>query len=121
MRSPREVASDNRSPSKFFALCRVCGFSTRRSEPARSTGQIQMLSRPVLGWLAALQSTMTKVSNIPGSAMLVRMIIVVVVIAAAHVMVMRLLREPNLGLVADDLRAVFAQLAVHVRVAAVDF
>src|SRR6202035_2093539 len=42
-RSPRAVAFDNNSLSKFFALCRVCGFSIRRSEPSRSTAQIQML------------------------------------------------------------------------------
>src|SRR4029453_19221718 len=69
--------------------------------------------------------------NIADSAMLVRMIVVMVmmavvtmirpVIAAAHVMVMRLLGQSHLGFVADNLRAVFAQLTVHVGVAAVDF
>jgi len=59
--------------------------------------------------------------------MLVRMIMVVVLmmigamIAAAHVMVMRLLRQPDLLFVADDLGAVLAQLAVHVRIAAGEF
>jgi hypothetical protein len=55
------------------------------------------------------------------------MIIVVVImrmivpaVAAAHVMVMRLLRHTNLLFVADDLRAVFAELAVHVGFTAVN-
>jgi hypothetical protein len=68
---------------------------------------------------------MTKVSNIPGLATLGRMIMVVMMmvvrmIAAAHVMVMRLLRQPGLLFVADDLRAVFAELAIHVGFAAVN-
>src|SRR5207302_6122507 len=51
---------------------------------------------------------------------MVAIIMIVPVIAAAHVMVMRLLRGPDLILIADDLRAVFTELAVHVRLAAVD-
>jgi hypothetical protein len=56
-------ARSNKSPSNSKALCRVGGLLTSRSDPLRSTAQIQMLSRPVFGVLAALQSTITKVSN----------------------------------------------------------
>jgi hypothetical protein len=48
------------------------------------------------------------------------MMMVVRMIAAAHVMVMRLLRQPDLPLVADNLRAVFTELAIHVGFAAVN-
>ena len=48
------------------------------------------------------------------------MMMVVRMIAAAHVMVMRLLRQPDLLFVADDLRAIFAKLAVHIGFAAVN-
>jgi hypothetical protein len=48
---------------------------------------------------------------------MVAVIVIVPVIAATHMMVMRLLRGPDLLLIADDLGAVFAELAVHVRVA----
>src|SRR4051812_25583592 len=51
---------------------------------------------------------------------MVAIIMIVPVIAAAHMMVMCLLRGPDLILIADDLRAVFTELAVHVRLAAVD-
>src|SRR5262249_2166734 len=57
------------------------------------------------------------------SAMLVRVVVVVMVVlvfimavvAAADVMMVRLLRQTDLVFVADDLRAVFAELAVHAR------
>ena len=61
----------------------------------------------------------------PVSAVLVRMVMVIVmmlmpVIAATHVMMMRLLRHSGLLFVTDDPGAIFAQLTIHAGVAAVE-
>ena len=48
------------------------------------------------------------------------LVIVVYTVATAHVMMMRLLGRTGIGFVADDLRAVLAELAVHSRIAACD-
>jgi len=50
----------------------------------------------------------------------IMVVVVMVPVAAADVMVVALLRRPGVAFVADDLRAVFAQLAVHYRVAVGD-
>src|SRR5580698_3815877 len=56
------------------------------------------------------------------SAMVVIVIVVVMMpVAGADMMVMRLLRRAGIGFVADDLRAVLAELTVHRRAAVRDF
>src|SRR5580700_11598358 len=51
------------------------------------------------------------------AVLMVMMLVVMALLAAAHVMMVRLLRHAGIVLVADDLGAVFAQLAVHRRIA----
>ena len=95
-----------------------------------------MLSRPVFGVPEALQSTITILSNSappPVQPMIMMMLVRVRVIVigpmivvmpdpgAAHVMVMPLLRRADGIVVSDDARAVFAELAVHRRLAGVAF
>ena len=77
-----------------------------------------MLSRPVRGTVAALQSTITKVSNIMRVVMVDGL--VVTGADAAHMMMMPGLRRARLIFVADDLRAVLAELAIHRRLAVVE-
>src|SRR5947209_20312933 len=57
-----DIAVVSHSAKSVFAACRVAGLTSL--SPAASIQQIQMLSRPVRGTLAALQSTITNVSNI---------------------------------------------------------
>src|SRR5207249_2923081 len=58
----RDIAVASHSAKRVFAPCRVAGLTSL--SPAPSIQQIQMLSRPVRGTLAPLQSTITNVSNI---------------------------------------------------------
>src|SRR6266446_4414445 len=57
----RDIAGASHSAKRVFAACRVAGLTSL--SPAASIQQIQMLSRPVRGTFAALQSTITNVSN----------------------------------------------------------
>src|SRR5258707_13267313 len=61
----RDIAGASHSAKRVFAACRVAGLTSL--SPAASIQQIQILSRPVRGTLAALQSTITNVSNISGA------------------------------------------------------
>src|SRR5437667_1655699 len=61
-----DIAVVSHSAKSVFAACRVAGLTSL--SPAASIQQIQMLSRPVRGTLAALQSTITNVSNISAGA-----------------------------------------------------
>src|SRR5882762_6356964 len=58
----RDIAGASHSAKRVFAASRVAGLTSL--SPAASIQQIQMLSRPVRGTFAALQSTITNVSNI---------------------------------------------------------
>src|SRR5690349_22565821 len=66
----RDIAVASHSAKRVFAACRVAGLTSL--SPAASIQQIQMLSRPVRGTLAALQSTITNVSNISDAAVRAR-------------------------------------------------
>src|SRR5438132_14359051 len=57
-----DIAVDSHSAKRVLAACRVAGLTSL--SPAASIQQIQILSRPVRGTLAALQSTITNASNI---------------------------------------------------------
>src|SRR5258708_13275554 len=62
----RDIAVDSHSAKRVLAACRVAGLTSL--SPAASIQQIQILSRPVPGTLAALQSTIANVSNISAGA-----------------------------------------------------
>src|SRR3984893_8413053 len=57
----RDIAGASHSAKRVFAACRVAGLTSL--SPAASIQQIQMLSRPVRGTFAALQSNITNVAN----------------------------------------------------------
>src|SRR4029079_735107 len=104
-RSPRAAIFVRMSDRSSAAAWRGGGFSQR--SPPGPRWQIQMLSRPVFGWFAALQSTITYCSNRGGpliSVVLVGVAVAVVMAdaGAADMVVMALLRRAGGVLVADD-------------------